>query len=186
MENKNILNSNTVSHHNKLTEVVNLPYRVYESFKGKYFMGHTPFLILERNLNAWGGLMNPEDSEVKLYINTFTVSNTSNTPFRSELWLNSEPLGRTSISPYVSPANTTIYPLPTSDILLGFAQHVKHSPSSGISLFNRIAEANSTVVGNYYGKIVIPPGGSLIVYLHSPGSQHIKTDVALGWWEEPL
>ncbi|OBR90682.1 hypothetical protein CLRAG_33300 [Clostridium ragsdalei P11] len=72
------------------------------------------------------------------------------------------------------------------NILLSFAQHVKHSPSSGISLFNRIVEANSTVVGNYYGKIVIPSGGSLIVYLHSPGSQHIKTDVALGWWEEPL
>ena len=52
MENENILSSNPIAHGNTPMEVINLPYRVYQSFKGKYFMGHTPFLTLERNLNG--------------------------------------------------------------------------------------------------------------------------------------
>lgn len=157
-----------------------------EKINGKYFIGHTPFLTLSHNFNAWGGLINPADSGVNLYINTFTVSNISNTPFQTQQWLNSEPLGNFHESTYVSPANTSIHPLPTSHIALNYASHVRDLPSSGTSLFTRISQGNSTIVGNYYGKIVVPPKGSFIVYLYSVGGQHIKADVALGWWEDKI
>lgn len=165
-------------------QVVNLPYRVYESFKGRYFMGHTPFITMGDHYNGWGGLINPISSGINMYINTFTVSNTSDTPFRAELWLNAKPFSKATVSPHVSPANTAIEPLPTPKAVLVFASHLKECPSSGVSIFERISEANSTVVGNYYGKIIIPPGGSFIVYLHSPNAESIKADIAFGWWEE--
>ena len=69
-------------------------------------------------------------------------------------------------------------------VILACAQHVIETPASGVSLFTRISGANSTVVGNYYGKIIIPSGGSFIVFLYSPGVQPINADVAFGWWEE--
>jgi hypothetical protein len=147
-------------------------------------MGHTPVLIIGDNCNSWAGLMNPPDSGVNLYINTFTVSNSSNIPFQAQLWLNSRHSGKATISTHVSPTNTIIDPLPDPAVVLAFASHVKDKPSNGVSLFTRIAEANSTVVGNYYGKIVIPPGGSFTVYLDSPKEHNIKAELAFGWWEE--
>lgn len=163
---------------------VSLEYRVYQAFQGNYFMGHTPFLTFGNGSNAWGGLINPPNSRINLYVNTFTISNTSDKPFNGQLWLNSTPMGEPFLSPYLSPSNTTLTPLPKPRTLLAFAQNILSSPSDGASLFTRISDPHSTVVGNYYGKIIIPPGGSFIVFLNSPGKTEIKSDVAFGWWEE--
>lgn len=165
-------------------EQVSLEYRVEQAFEGKYFMGHTPFLTFGHGSHAWGGLINPPNSKINLYVNTFTISNASDKPFNGQLWLNSTPTGKPFLSPYLSPSNTTLTPLPKPHTLIAFAQDVPHSPTDGASLFIRIAEPHSTVVGNYYGKIIIPPGGSFIVFLQSPGEREMKADVAFGWWEE--
>lgn len=170
----------------KLFDIVSLEYRVNKSFEGKYFMGHTPSLCLSSHENAWGGLYNPRGSKVNLFVNTFTVSNSSSIPFRAELWLNSNIIVRGQISPYISPANTAKTPLPKSEIAILYAQDIKDIPMNGESIFSRIAEANSTTVGNYYGKIIIPPGGSFIVFLHTPGSQNINAEVAFGYWVEKV
>lgn len=165
-------------------QVINLEYRVYKSFTGKYFMGHTPQICLGANSNAWGGLLNPANSGVNLYINTFTVTNSSAIPFQAQLWLNSSPLGNTTASPHLTPANTVLAPLPKPKSLLAYSQYVTATPMNGVSILSRIAGASSTTVGNYYGKIIIPQGGTFIVFLHSPGAQYINTEVAFGWWEE--
>ena len=60
------------------------------------------------------------------------------------------------------------------------------APQGGCSLFTRVAGAHSTEVGNYYGKIVIPPGGTFLVQLLSPSTGTVSAEVALGWWEEPV
>ncbi len=167
----------------KRREVVNLQYRVNKAFKGKYFIGHTPILSIFDSSNSWGGLINPEDSGVNLYVCTFTVSNYSSNPFRAQLWLNSSPVGG-RFSPFVSPSNTAQSPLPIPKTNLLYAQNIHGVPSDGTSILSRIAEADSTNVANYYGKIVIPPGGSFIAFLYSPGAQRIRTEVAFGWWED--
>lgn len=168
----------------KHDNIVCLEYRVKKSFEGKYFIGQTPILSIGDNINSWGGLINPKDSGVNLYLNTFTVSNSSSTPFHAQLWLNSKPIGKKAISPLVSPANTAKIPLPKPKANLAYAQSVFDTPSDGVNILTRIAEANSTVVGNYYGKIIVPPRGTIIVFLYSPGTQPINAEVALGWWEE--
>ena len=57
-------------------------------------------------------------------------------------------------------------------------------PQSGQSLFTRVAGAQSTEVGNYYGKIVLPPGGSLLVQMLGPAATGAQAEVAFGWWED--
>lgn len=170
----------------KLNEVVSLEYRVNKSFEGRYFMGHTPQISLSGNRNSWGGLYNPPGSRVNLFVNTFTVSNSSSTPFKSELWLNSDIIRTGRPSQDISPANTAITPLPKSEVYILYSQGVSGLPDNGTSIFSRIAESNSTTVGNYYGKIIIPPGGSFIVFLHSPGSENINAEIAFGFWVERL
>lgn len=165
-------------------QVVSNPYRVWQSFKGNYFIGHTPLLVLGGCGNAWGGLINPADSCVNLFINTFTVSNTSEKPFRAQIWLNARAAGDIQRSPHVTPANTAYTPLPEPEAKLLYAEGVKDWPKKGTSIFTRIAEGHATVVGNYYGKIILPPGGSFIVYLIAPDSCPIKAEVAMGWWED--
>jgi hypothetical protein len=167
------------------TEVVNLEYYVNKSFEGKYFMGHTPILTLSGGANAWGGLSNPKHSGVNLYINVFTVSNYSSTPFRAELWLNFKPL-KGHISSSVSPANLAIKPHPEPEAALIYNQNVGGRPDNRVSIFSRIAGINSTTVADYSGEIILPPGGTFISYLYSPGSKCIKTELAFGWWEERI
>lgn len=167
----------------KYNEVVSLEYRVNKAFEGKYFMGHTPVLTLAGAFNAYGALLNPGKSGVNLYINTFTVTNYSDSPFRSQLWLNSTPASPIA-SPFVSPSNTAISPLPNPNAYLAYAQSISGMPVNGVSIFSRVSEANSTAVGNYYGKIVIPPGGTFLVFMYSPGIKQVNTEVAFGWWEE--
>lgn len=161
-------------------DVVCLEYRVNKSFEGKYFMGHTPVVTLGRT-HAWGGVFNPENSGVNLYICTFTVSNFSAVPFQSQLWITPD-LHSGEESPFAACANAVKKRRPKGCIR--YAQGVSDTPSGGASLFTRIAGPHSTEVGNYYGKIVVPPGGSFVAFLYAPGAQRIKAEVALGWWEE--
>ena len=171
----------------KYNETVSLEYRVYKSFEGKYFIGHTPILRLSCGSNSWGGLINPRNSNVNLYVNTFTTTNFSDVTFSSQIWLNSTPIGDIETSDCVSIANTAIRcHRKQSKVKIQYAENISSSLIDGESIFRRIAEANSTVVGNYYGKIIIPPGGSFIIFLSSSDTKPIESEVAFGWWEDKI
>lgn len=164
-------------------EEISLEYRVNKAFEGRYYIGHTPVMTLHGN-NAWGGLMNPQGSGVNLFVNTFTVSNYTDTPFRSQLWVNTPPECG-CVSPYVSPTNVAKIPPCEPRAQLVYQAVAQGMPAAGTSLLSRIAPANDTVVGNYYGKIVIPPGAGLIVLLYAPRAE-VAAEVALGWWEDRI
>jgi hypothetical protein len=162
--------------------VVSLEYRVDKAFEGRYFMGHTPTLVLPACGNVWAALYNPPGSGVNVYINTFTVSNFSALPFRIQLWLNALAVGGL-LSPYVCPTNAAYVPSVWPKAVVDYGQGVLQG---GCSLFTRVAGAQSTEVGNYYGKIVVPPGGTLLALLQSTSVANIQTEVAFGWWEDPV
>ena len=166
----------------QFSNVVSLEYRVSKSFEGRYFMGHTPPMTLPVRGNGWAALFNPRGSGVNVFVNTFTVSNFSTVPFRAQLWLNTMPDGGQA-SPHVSAVNAAIQPpvRPGAAIIYGqMAGQLK----VGQSLFTRVAGAQSTEVGNYYGKIVVPPGSALLVQLQGPAVSGVQAEVALGWWED--
>jgi len=160
--------------------VVSLEYRVSKAFEGRYFMGHTPPLVLPQRANVWAALYNPKGSGVNVFVNTFTVSNFSVSPFRVQLWLNAMADGG-EVAPRACSTNAAISPPMWPEAAIDYGQGPLQG---GCSLFTRVAGAQSTEVGNYYGKIIVPPGGSFLVQLTPPGAANVQAEVAFGWWEE--
>ncbi len=166
----------------QFSNVVSLEYRVGKAFEGRYFMGHTPTLTLQPRVNGWVALYNPRGSGVNVFVNTFTVSNFSAVPFRAQLWLNALP-DNGEVSPYSSATNAAFQPAIWPEAAIVFGQEAGPL-QGGQSLFTRVAGAQSTTVGNYYGKIILPPNGSLLLQLQASMSQSIQAEAAFGWWED--
>lgn len=161
---------------------ISLDYALSKALEGRYYIGHTPVLALTST--AWGALTNPVDSSANLFVYVFTVTNYSATPFQAQGYLNA-PLENALQSPHVSPSNIAKKPLRNPHVRLLYAEN-SAKPSSGVSLLTRIAQPNTTVIGEYDGRIIVPPGSSFAVYLNSPGKQRINAELAFGWWEEYL
>lgn len=166
--------------------VVNISNPVFRAMQGGYFIGQTKLLLFGDKTFAWGGLVNPSDSEVNLFLNVFTVSNYSMYPFVCQVWFNASVPGHYALSGKVSPTNLTVRPSPEPAVQLQFAEMVADHPVGGVNPFNRIIPARSTIVDEKKGEIIIPPGGSIITYLAPPGQSMVRARVAFGWWEEPI
>lgn len=173
-------------------EIVTIPFDLFQSFSGRYYIGRTPVLTLRRCCDCWGGLINPRDSSVNLFIDTISVSNTSGTPFCTRIWLNTTPFGRILVSPFVTLANTAVEPMPVSIGLLSSAQGLSMVPFNGDSLASQFARPFRTLDSVFGGKIIIPPGGNIIVFCYShdgPGSAGgacASCEISFQWWEMPV
>ena len=167
---------------NTIKEEVSVPYALYQSEKGDYFIGQTPILTGE-NQRALAALKNPSHSHVNVYVNAITVTNLSELNISSEFYLRSTfDHGRTSNS--VSCANLAINPAPTPEAKIKYVTTAAQPPKDGVAIFSRIVSPYSTLVIDG-GQIILSPGQSLVVYLGgllpvAPNS----TIVAFGWWEE--
>lgn len=167
----------------KASNVVNLEYRVNQAFMGKYFIGHTPLISMCPNSHAWAALVNPPGSDVNLYLCTFTVSNYNECPLEAMMWLADAPrFGKESCDVAVS--NQAIIPHPKPEGKIIFDSDKKCPISDGTSIFPRIVASYSTEVGNYYGKIVVPPGHAVVITLDLLGRPEGEAGVAWGWWED--
>ena len=179
-------NANISGIFKKPIKVVSIPNPLSKSIKGKYFVGQTEALVLGQDFNAWGGLINPPNSGVNLFINVYTVTNFSETPFLAQIWFNTTPPGIGVSSDKVSAGNTTISPLPMSKIKLQYVQSVSGFPNGGVNVLDRLVGPKGTLASEDEGKWIIPPGGNFIVFLVSPGVELIKALIAFGWWEEKI
>jgi hypothetical protein len=164
--------------------IISMSDQVFQAIKGNCFFGQTKLMMFGENMKAWGGLINPPESHVNLYINIFTVSNFSTYPFCSQVWLNANMATPCNISNKVTPTNTALQPMPRPRVQLQFAESVTCHPSGGVNPFNRIISPRSTIEDEKGGSIIIPPGGSFLIYLVPPGACLVRARVAFGWWEE--
>lgn len=169
---------------NKLIKEVSIEYPLFQSQKGRYFIGETPILTGPTS-KAIAALVNPTKSNVNIYLNAITVSNISNESLSAGIYLRSSiPIGNTS--PYVSCTNVTITPPPNPKGLIKFNDSDPVSPIDGVPIFSRIVAPYSTTVIDG-GQIIIPPKSCILVYLG--GYLPIQFDsviVAFGWWEEKI
>lgn len=166
-------------------EVIDITYSVQEAFSGKYFFGQTDLLTFGGGCNAWGGLINPVNSGVDMFWNVYTISNFSNHPFTTEAWLNSTPPGIGIVSKSVASSNQAIIPLPQPRVELHHANCIAQAPTDGIYSFLRRVEPYSTLIRHdFQGLIIIPPGGTAILFLRSPGPETFQSRIAFGWWEQ--
>ena len=169
-------------------QVVSLPNPFAKSVEGKYFLGQTEILTLRDAKYSWGGLINPSNSGVKLFVNVFTVTNLSTEPLTARIYLNSNLPGGGQTATKVSPSNTSIQPIPQPKVNLMYEESTIVFPTEGVNVFNREIPPLSTVVGEEDGKYIFSPGGTFVLFLEktSSGLAAIAAKIAFGWWEEKL
>lgn len=168
-------------------QVVNITSPALNSRLGRYFIAQTGFLNFGCGNNAWGGIINPIDSGVNLYIDIFTITNFSTQSFVGEIWLNANTPKNAVISSTVTPSNQGISPPPKPKAIMKYADYLTGPMTKGVNIFGRIVSPNSTLVSDSHnGSIIIGPGGSFSILLRSPASQCIKGTIVLTWWEEAV
>ncbi|HAG11184.1 MAG TPA: hypothetical protein DCK76_07365 [Desulfotomaculum sp.] len=64
----------------------------------------------------------------KDFVNVYTVTNFSDTPFLAQIWFNTKPPGKGVVSDEVSPGNNTLTHLPVPEIKLQYVQSVRGFP----------------------------------------------------------
>lgn len=173
---------------NPITQVASMPYALYLSLQGKYFVGYADELKFGNGRSAWAGLINPCSSGVNLHVYVWTVTNIGTSPIRAQIWFNSDPPGQPTISQLVTPANTALCPLPHPRIKLLEASNVRGEPQGGVKAFVRRVLPEVTIADEEVGKFIFPPGGSFIIFLSNPESPNEPAEgrVAFGWWEEKI
>jgi hypothetical protein len=166
-------------------KVIVLSGAVYHSYLGEYFLGQTDMILFGGGYNAWGGLINPEDSNVNMFLNAYTISNFSNQPLTAKGWLRSELSGKAKVSTDFAAGNQSIIPPPMPKIKIQSANCVSKAPTGGTYTFVRRVEPNETLTKHdFQGMYIIPPGSSFTLFFLSPGKEQVQTRLAFGWWEE--
>lgn len=173
---------------NPITQVADMPYALYLSLQGKYFVGYADNMEFENERIAWAGLINPFKSGVNLHVYVWTVTNIGEAPLMAQIWLNTDPPGQAIRSELVTPANTAIRPLPTPRVMLLQANDVTLEPEGGVKAFTRRVIPEVTIASEEEGKLIFPPGGSFIIFLSNTETPHQSGAgrVAFGWWEEKI
>ncbi|WP_394189934.1 DUF6143 family protein [Paenisporosarcina quisquiliarum] len=169
-------------------KAVEIPQELYQSLKGKYFVGYADELNFGKGTSTWARLYNPPNSGVNLHVNVWTVTDVSDSTFRAQFWFNATPSETPIDSEFVTPSNTAISPLPKPNIKLQYATNVLNEPTGGIKAFVRRAEPETTIVDVENGKFIFPPGGSFLVFLSNPETPDVVTSgrIAFGWWEAKI
>lgn len=170
----------------KNNQGVCIPNELFQSNCGRYFVGQSGLLIFGQGEKAWAGLVNPRHSGVNIFIDVTSISNLSNQAFTAQTWVNTKPPGDPSISTKVTPTNTSYKPLPEPSANLEFAQSVSELPSQGVNPFGAVIPSNNSVVRSENGKYIIPPGGTFVIFLKSPGTDIVKSEISFGWWERKV
>ncbi len=161
---------------------------VYHSYLGRYFLGQTDMIFFGGRYNAWGGLINPKESYVNMFLNAYTISNYSNEPFTAEGWLSSTLPGEPRISTHFAAGNQAISPPPQPKVNIMSASNViNRTPTNGTYTFTRRVEPNQTLTKHdFQGMYIIPPGSSFALFFLSPGKDQVQSRLAFGWWEERI
>jgi len=166
-------------------QTVTIPFDLYQSFLGRYYIGRTPTLTLRPGCNCWGGLANPDDSPVNLFVDLISVNGLSPVSCCARIWLNTTLFGRIFVSPFVTLANTAVNPTPYSNALFSYAQNLRIAPFNGDSLAAEVVRPLSALRDSFGGKVIIPPGGSIIIYLSLLDSGGcLNCEVSCRWWEK--
>ena len=169
-------------------KTVNIPIELFESLNGNYFIGYADHLNLGKGTNAWARLYNPPHSGVNLFVNVWTVTEISESPFRAQFWFNSYPPEGPFKTASVTSSNTAIQPAPVPRVELQFASGVSGDPTGGVAAFVRDGEPGTTLVETENGKLIFPPGGNFLVFLTVTGDLSAAAEgrIAFGWWEEKI
>lgn len=180
--------NNSITLPNPITQVADLPYDLYLSLQGKYFVGYADDLEFGNGSIAWAGLINPISSGVNLFAQVWTVTNIGASPLIAKVWFNAIPPGIPTESELVTPANTALCPLPVPKTKLLQASNVLGDPVGGSNIFIRTVAPEVTIASDEQGRFIFPPGGSFVITLSTTETSNEvgMGRIAFGWSEEPV
>ena len=168
-------------------EVVNITSAALNSKMGRYFIAQTGLLNFGGGYKAWGGIVNPVNSGVNLYIDIFTITNFPTQDFIGEIWLNADAPINAVVTSSIIPSNQAISPPPIPNAVMEYVDCLTDSMAGGVNIFGRIVAPNSTLVSDSHnGSIIIGLGGSFSILLRPLVSQYIVGTIVLTWWEEAI
>lgn len=168
-------------------KVIVLSNSVYHSYLGEYFLGQTETISFGGNRKAWGGLFNPPDSNVTMFLNAYTISNFSDLPITAEGWLSSKLSGKAETSGHFAAGNQSIIPPMQPKVMIRSANFVSAAPRGGIYTFVRRVEPEITLTKHdFQGMYIIPPGSSFALFFLPQGETPVHVRIAFGWWEEEI
>ena len=166
-------------------KVIVLKDSVYHSYLGQYFLGQTEIISYAGELQAWGGLFNPPNSMVNMFLNAYTITNYSDQPITAEGWLSSGFTGKTVTSLHYAAGNQALHSPTQPKVLIQSANYVSDTPIGGTYTFTRRVEAGLTLTKHdFQGMYIIPPGSSFALFFLPPGQKRVDIKIAFGWWEE--
>jgi hypothetical protein len=171
-----------------VSQAVDMPYVLYLSLQGKYFVGFAADVQFSDGKYGWAGLVNPPHSCVNLHVYVWTVTNFGLYPLNAEIWFNTIIPEDAVASDFITPANTAICPLPRPKVRILQANNVPGNASCGDRIFVRKVLSEVTIVGEEDGSFIFPPGGSFSVLLSSADALNKSgiANVAFGWYEEVI
>jgi hypothetical protein len=156
-----------------------------QSRLGRYFFGRTETMTPSSGNPAWARLRNLENSDVVVMVNVWTITNRSGQSFDAQIWLGDPDLpGTPSASTSITSPNRTD-PVAEPQALMDQVTSTSGSISGGLNPFMRRVESNRTMVVQEHGKIILPPGKGFVIYL-TEVTGSVTSNVAFGWWEEPV
>ncbi len=169
-------------------QAADMPYALYLSLQGKYFVGFAADVQFSDHKYGWAGLVNPSHSCVNLHVYVWTVTNFGSYPLNAEIWFNTDTPENAVTSNYITPANTAICPLPRPEVSILQANNVSGDLPHGDRIFVRKVLPEVTIVGEEDGRFIFPPGGSFSVVLSNTemSSKSGIANVAFGWYEEEI
>ncbi|WP_084235296.1 DUF6143 family protein [Papillibacter cinnamivorans] len=173
---------------NPITQVADMPYALYLSLQGKYFVGYAPDVQFAKNKYGWAGLVNPPHSGVNLHVYVWTVTNFGASPLIAEIWFNAGTPEGAAVSEYMSPANTALCPLPEPRVQILQANNIGGPPPGGDRISVTKVPSEVTIVGAENGAWIFPPGGSFSILLSNAEASTLSgiANLAFGWWEEAI
>ena len=164
---------------NEISKEASIPYPLYKSMTGKYFIGQTPFLPTSSN-SLLVALQNPIDSNINIFLNVATITSLKEIGL-VEFYLGPNLNGGT-ISTLVKCTNTNC-----DKLAKGLIKYYEPSkiPSNLTPIFTRyITNPGTEIVDG--GQIILSPGNSFYIYRSDTNYplKNLSTIVAFGWWEE--
>ena len=168
---------------NEIDKEASIPYPLYKSMVGKYFIGQTQFLPINQN-SLLVALVNPHYSKTNIFLNVATITSLQAVGL-VDFYLGSNISNGTS-SDLVSCTNTNFQ---SDEFPKGLIKYWEPAiiPPNSVSIFTRyITNAGTEIIDG--GQIILAPGKSFYIYMADPNHQlaHLSTRVAFGWWEEKI
>ncbi|WP_312112763.1 DUF6143 family protein [Brevibacillus reuszeri] len=164
---------------------VHVPYAMSMASQSKYYMGQTERIVASDNDQGFGALSNPLRSHSLLYVQNWSITNSSAQPLTIHIWFGrAESIvgGKTSqqvTSGFVQPP-----PCPAAQGQLLFGRSGGDITREGIAVSTRIVPPMTTIEGHANGQWILGPGMALMVY--APQSEEATSFFfSVDWWEQP-